>query len=114
MVVQPFPGPGGRTQVSANGGVEPVWSRDGRRLFYRGDGKLMAARVRGDPTFAVVARDTVFTDSYVFATNPHANYDVMPDGERFVMLKSAGEGVLTVVVNWGEALRARMAGSEAR
>jgi Tol biopolymer transport system component len=114
VVVQPFPGPGGRTQVSANGGIEPVWSRDGRRLFYRGDGKLMAASVRRDPTFAVVARDTVFTDSYVFATNPHANYDVMPDGEHFVMLKSAGEGVLTVVVNWGEALRARMAGNEAR
>ncbi|MEZ4588224.1 MAG: hypothetical protein R2909_17740 [Gemmatimonadales bacterium] len=105
VVVQPFPGPGGRTQVSANGGTEPVWSRDGRRLFYRGDGKLMAATVRAEPSFAVVARDTVFADSYLFATNPHANYDVMPDGEHFVMLKSVGEGVLTVVVNWGAVLR---------
>ncbi len=111
VVVQPFPGPGGRTQVSGNGGTEPVWSRDGKRLFYRGDAKLMAATVRTEPAFAVVARDTVFADRYLFANNPHANYDVMPDGEHFVMLESAGEGVLTVVVNFREALRARMAGS---
>ena len=114
VVVQPFPGPGGRIQVSGNGGTEPVWSRDGRRLFYRGDGRLMAASVRTDPTFAVVARDTVFADRYIFANNPHANYDVMPDGEHFVMLQSAGEGVLTVVVNFGAALRARMAGRGGR
>lgn len=114
VVVQPFPGPGGRTQVSANGGTEPVWSRDGRRLFYRGEGKLMAAVVQTDPTFAVVARDTVFTDRYLSATNPHSNYDVMPNGDRFVMLESAGEGQLTVVVNWRSALRARMAASVAR
>jgi hypothetical protein len=74
----------------------------------------MAAVVRADPAFAVVARDTVFTDRFMSATNPHSNYDVMPDGERFVMLESAGEGQLTVVVNWRSVLRARMAESVAR
>ena len=46
VVVQPFPGPGGRSQVSVTGGTEPLWARDGRRLFYRGDGRLMAAVLR--------------------------------------------------------------------
>jgi serine/threonine-protein kinase len=108
VVVQPFPGPGGRVQVSVNGGTEPVWSRDGRRLFYRGDGMLMAATLRSGGTFAVASRDTVFTDSYVFAGNPHANYDVMPDGKHFIFLRGTTAGDLVVVTNWDRAMRARM------
>jgi Tol biopolymer transport system component/tRNA A-37 threonylcarbamoyl transferase component Bud32 len=109
VVVQPFPGPGGRVQVSVSGGTEPVWSRDGRRLFYRGDGYLMAARLRPGPSFGVAARDTVLRDGYVFAGNPHANYDVMPDGEHFVMLQGAATGEMIVVSNWAAVLQGRMA-----
>ena len=108
VVVQPFPGPGGRVQVSANGGSEPVWSRDGRKLFYRGDGHLMAARLSTGPSFAVATRDTLFTDVYQGAPNPHANYDVMPDGTHFVFLKAASAGTMNVVLNWSSAMRARM------
>jgi Tol biopolymer transport system component len=108
VVVQPFPGPGGRVQVSVTGGTEPVWSRDGHRLFYRGDGVLMAAAVRPGPTFVVAARDTVLRDTYVFAGNPHANYDVMPDGSHFIFLQGAGVGEMVVVSNWESVLRARM------
>jgi eukaryotic-like serine/threonine-protein kinase len=114
VVVQPFPGPGGRVQVSAGGGTEPVWSRDGRRLFYRGSGKLMAAEIRAAPSFSVIARDTVFADPYVFATNPHANYDVFPDGTHFVFLEPDHSSQMVVVSNWGTVLRARMAGENAR
>ena len=67
VVVQPFPGPGGRVQVSTAGGTEPVWSRDGRRLFYRGERELMAAVIRPGPGFTVAARDTVLTDTYMYA-----------------------------------------------
>ncbi len=109
VVVQAFPGPGARIQVSAHGGSEPVWSRDGKRLFYRGDGHLMAARVNTDNGFAVVARDTLFADIYQYAANPHANYDVMADGSHFVFLKSASEGDMIVVTNWTSAVRSRMA-----
>lgn len=109
VVVQPFPGPGGRVQVSTNGGTEPVWSRDGRRLFYRGGGQFMAAEVRPGPVFGIVRRDTVFADRFVFAPRPHANYDVMPDGRRFVFLESAGRGDIVVASNWASAVRARMA-----
>ncbi len=108
VVVQPFPGPGGRVQVSVTGGTEPVWSRDGRRLFYRGDGFLMAATVGPGPAFAVVRRDTLLTDTYMFAANPHANYDVMPDGTHFIFLEGANSGELVVVSNWDAVVRARV------
>ncbi|MEO7367636.1 MAG: protein kinase [Gemmatimonadaceae bacterium] len=112
VVVQPFPGPGGRVQVSAGGGTEPVWSRDGMRLFYRSDSKFISARVNGGSTFSVAGRDTVFTDDYVYAANPHANYDVLPDGEHFLFLKPASEGNMIVAANWGSFMRARMDGKD--
>ncbi|MGH8860852.1 MAG: protein kinase, partial [Jatrophihabitantaceae bacterium] len=108
VVVQPFPGPGGRVQVSVDGGTEAIWSRDGRRLFYRGDGLLMAATTGAGPGFSVVRRDTVLTDTFVFAGNPHANYDVMPDGTHFIFLEGADSGHLVVVSNWDAVVRARM------
>ena len=114
VVVQPFPGPGGRVQVSTDGGSEPVWSRDGRRLFYRGGRDLMAAVIRPNPAFTVVARDSVLVDTYMYATNPHANYDVMPDGNHFIFLEADDEGELIVVANWTSVLRARVAGGVSR
>jgi len=107
VVVQPFPGPGGRVQVSGGGGTEPVWSRDGRRLYYRGFGKFMSATIRPGTTFGVSARDTLFADQYVYAANPHANYDALPDGS-FIFLKAASEGNMVVVANWKSVLRSRM------
>ncbi|HEY2164455.1 MAG TPA: protein kinase [Gemmatimonadaceae bacterium] len=109
IVVQPFPGPGGRVQVSTGGGTEPVWSRDGKRLFYRGDGRLMAARLATGEGFAVAARDTLFADGYQYAPNPHANFDVMGDDAHFVFLKAASEGSMIVVANWKAVVRERMA-----
>jgi hypothetical protein len=109
--VQPFPGPGGLLQVSAGGGVEPVWSRDGKRLFYRSDSKFISARVTTGATFEVAGRDTVFNDDFVYATNPHANYDVLPDGQHFIFLKPASEGNMIVAANWGSTVRAKMSGS---
>jgi eukaryotic-like serine/threonine-protein kinase len=109
IVVQPFPGPGGRVQVSSGGGSEPVWSRDGKRLFYRANGHLMAARIAPGQGFAIAGRDTLFVDTFQFAPNPHANYDVMADGTHFVFLKAASEGNMIVVTNWNAAVRARMA-----
>jgi serine/threonine-protein kinase len=114
VVVQPFPGPGGRVQVSTGGGTEPVWSRDGRRLFYRGGRALMAAVIGTGPGFTVGARDTVVTDRYVYASNPHANYDVMPDGSHFIFLEPDNAGELIVATNWGAVLRGRMRGGASR
>jgi eukaryotic-like serine/threonine-protein kinase len=108
VVVQPFPGPGARVQLSTSGGSEPVWSRDGARVFYRGDGAIMAARLRMSPTLGVLGRDSLFVDDFVHATNPHANFDVSPDGSRLLLLKAVNEEQMIVVANWGAGLRAKI------
>lgn len=69
----------------------------------------MAATIGRGPKFSVVSRDTLFPDVYVYATNPHANYDVAPDNEHVLLLKAASEGEMTVIANWKSVLRARMA-----
>jgi eukaryotic-like serine/threonine-protein kinase len=106
--VQPFPGPGGRLQLSSGGGSEPVWSRDGRRLFYRSGGHLMAATLDTTEGVRVVSRDSLLSDVYQYAPNPHANYDVMPDGTHFLFLKAVSEGNMIVVTNWKSVVRSRM------
>jgi hypothetical protein len=63
--------------------------------------------VRSTPTFGVVSRDTLFRDDYVYATNPHANYDIAPDG-RMVVLQAIAEGERVVVSNWRQVLRRAM------
>ena len=70
----------------------------------------MAAVIRPGSAFTVESRDTVLTDTYVYASNPHANYDVMPDGKHFIFLEADNAGELIVVANWTAVLRARMAG----
>lgn len=108
--MQPFPGPGARVQVSSRGGTEPVWSRDGHRLFYRGNKKFMSATVITTPSFAVVSRNVVFDDTFVPAAAPHANYDVSLDGKQLLVLEAVEDAQLFVVHNWGAEVRARLSG----
>ncbi|MEJ2187388.1 MAG: protein kinase, partial [Gemmatimonadota bacterium] len=111
VVVQPFPGPGGQVQVSVSGGAEPVWSRDGKRIFYRDGRNLIAASVSTAGGFSVTGRTDLFADTYVFAQAPHAGYDVSPDGTRLMMIRSAQTPEYDVVYGWLGELRARMRGA---
>jgi eukaryotic-like serine/threonine-protein kinase len=86
VYVRPFPGPGPRVPVSLNGGVEPAWSRDGRELFYRESDALMSATVRTQPAFEVVRRTRLFSGPYL-PGGTFREYDVSPDGGRFVMVR---------------------------
>ena len=113
VVVQPFPGPGARTQVSVSGGREPVWSRDGRRLFYRENQQFIAANVRTTPSFSVVSRDVLFHDRFMRGPY-HANYDVMPDGAHLLMLEPTEQAQLMVVHNWADEVRRRLRSGPAR
>src|SRR5438045_1736008 len=45
IYVQPYPGPGGKWQISAEAGTEPVWNPNGRELFYRNGEEMMAVDV---------------------------------------------------------------------
>ena len=109
VVVQPLRAPGGQVVVSPAFGTEPVWSRDGKRLYYRDATQLMEVTFTTLPEFAVTSRTPLFADPFVFAPAPHANYDVSPDGATFVALRPT-EGVQLVVVhNWRSELRRQLA-----
>jgi Tol biopolymer transport system component len=100
VYVVPFPGPGGKWQVSSEGGAQPRWSRDGRELFYlAGDRKLMSVSIAPGSTFAAAAPKTLFQTRSRYTGGA---YDVSPDGKSFVVNTLAEESAvpITVVVNW--------------
>jgi len=104
VYVRPFSGPGGKVVVSQNGGTEPVWSRDGRELFYRGPvngaPQLIAAQVEAKPAFRIVGRTALFEDADYETATPHPNYDVMPDGKSFIMVRLGRAAEFTYLQNW--------------
>ncbi len=108
VVVRPLPGPGAQVTVSVGGGTTPMWSRDGRRLFYFNGTKFIAASVSTTPTFVVTAREVLFEGNYPPLGGGHATFDVAPDGKSFLMLKpAAGSNEEIVVIhNWLSELRA--------
>ncbi|HEY7613800.1 MAG TPA: protein kinase [Gemmatimonadales bacterium] len=89
--------------VSLQGGTEPVWSHDGRELYYRETGAsdpyLVAAGIRTSPTLAVTGRKRLFSVGDIVGTNPHANYDVSPDGKTFVMVRRSPAARIVVIQN---------------
>lgn len=110
VYVRPYPGPEPVTPVSRDGGARPVWSRDGRRLFYRSGTdnrtKMMAVDVStAEGTFRPGAVRELFDQPYL-GTAPMRSYDVAPDG-RFLMAedwKPPPQPVtrLHVALNWLE------------
>jgi len=112
IYVQPYPGPGGKWLVSTDGGTEPVWNRNGRELFYRSGNKMMAVEIGTQPNFTAGKPWQLFERSYL--PNPlglaRANYDVSPDGQRFLMLKPVEQeqvapAQIVLVQNWFEELK---------
>lgn len=111
IYVTSFPEPGARRPVSLDGGTEPVWSRDGRELFYRRGREMIVASVETRLEFRVRERSVLFEGPYV-QWRYHSNYDVHPDGQHFVMVKPGAEeqsARLVVVLNWFEELERLMA-----
>jgi len=114
VYVRPFPGPGSKVLVSQGGGTEPIWSRDGRELFYRGSvaagPRLIAARVETGAEFRVLSRTPLFEDADLEGATPHANYDVMPDGRSFIMVRQGRFVEVSYLSNWPALLRRGEAG----
>jgi Tol biopolymer transport system component len=112
IYARPFPGPGAAVQVSEGGGTEPAWSRDGRRLYFRGDRRMRSATIVTRPALAVTERATLFTEAFDGdMPMPHRNYDVAPNGQGFVMIAAAADVApeTIVVLGWLGELRARLA-----
>ena len=110
IYVQPYPGPGGKWQISTDGGIEPVWNPNGRELFYRSADRMMAVPVTMQPTFSVGKPMMLFKGDYLASPFPATGvtYDVTGDGQRFLMVKDAPQASdirINVVVNWFEELK---------
>jgi hypothetical protein len=93
-------------RVSSNGGVEPVWARNGKELYYIEGGSQMAVTVEAGAAFNFKPAVRLFESTYARAQQP-PSYDVTPDG-HFVMVKpdDAGNKPISVILNWQERLRA--------
>jgi Tol biopolymer transport system component len=113
VYVRAFPDKGTRWPISNGGGTMPVWSRNGRELFYRTeDSRLMVATyaVNGD-TF-VAGKPRVWSEQRLANTGLTPNFDLAPDGKRFVVLMapegaeaSRLQGHVTLVMNFFDELR---------
>ena len=110
-------GEGGRQVVSTGGGTEPMWVPSGQELFYRQDQALVAVTVDMGAAFTVGSSQVLFEGPYSLDAGGGGNlqnYDVHPDGERFLMIKpmESTDGAvipqINVVLNWFEELKVRV------
>jgi Tol biopolymer transport system component len=108
VYVLPFPLTGERWRVSTAGGADPLWSRDGRELFYRSNGKVMAVDVRTSPRFSTGTPRALFDDTFAVSPNFMTGYSVAEDG-RFLFAQPVRPDPPTravqVVLNWFSELR---------
>jgi len=114
IYVQPYPGPGGKSLVSIEGGTEPAWNRNGRELFYRSGNKMMAVDVNTQSGFSAGKPRVLFEGDYFASVFPLTGtaYDVSGDGQRFLMAKETARTTapvqINVVLNWFEELKRRV------
>ena len=108
VYVQPFPDGGRVIRISTGAGTEPVWSRDGRELYFRDGDRLMVVEVEAGTAFTAGRPEVLFEESYDF--DPLGvglpNYDAAPDGRLLMIRGGAGSPAqITVVLNWFEELQ---------
>jgi len=107
VYVTQFPGPGGKWQVSTDGGTEPRWSADGSEIFYLdATENLVTVPVSTGDTFKAGLPETLF-EAGIFPVIARNRYLATDDGQRFLMLSPiSGESVrpISVVLNWRAGL----------
>jgi serine/threonine-protein kinase len=113
IYVRPYPEvDSGKWQVSTAGGMQPLWSPDGSRLYYLAEEELMEAEVTTEPAFVRQTPQPLFElRDYQIAAGTLRNYDVAADGERFLMMRqgrgaegASGSFRVIVVQNWVDEL----------
>lgn len=121
VYVQEWPGPGRKVQISSEGGIDPVWRRDGKEIFYRNGSRMMVVPISLQPEFRPGKPELLWTADYMFGLSSSCglrgptitSYDVTPDGQRLLMIKDNDSKLfatkIVVVVNWAEELKRLMA-----
>ena len=112
VYVRPFPGPGSKWLISQEGGLEPLWARNGKQLFYRSfDGQqVWAVDVRTEGDFSASKPRLLFKAPGLSLGGPIRGWDLSLDGQRFLMVKleEAKPKPVTemiLVQNWFEELK---------
>ena len=102
-----YPDSGRKIQVSTEGGIAPVWSRDGRELYYTNGNQIMVVQITQEPDLNVGMPEPLFEGPYEMGGNFGQGYDVSLDGRQFLMVKKSDDpGVqLILVQNWFEELK---------
>ena len=104
VYVTAFPGPGGKWQISTDGGGSPLWAPNGREIFYRKDKRIMRAAITAAPAFTASRPELLFEGDY-------EGWDIAPDGKRFLMVKNetaeSAPKHLSLVLDWFQDLKSR-------
>ena len=119
VFVQPFPPTGAKYQISTEGGRAPLWSPDGKQLFYHqaNTNRLLAVDVRTQPAFSF-GKPTPFPIEGTVHPLAQRNYDITPDAKQFLVALPASatradparrsNAQINVVLNWLEELKQRV------
>jgi Tol biopolymer transport system component len=105
VYVGPLSAPERARPISTEGGTEPVWSVNGREIYYREGARMMAVSI--DAAGSPAGKSSfLFEGSFARGTSDAANYDVTSDG-RFIMVQPPPEAgpVLHILMNWRELRR---------
>jgi serine/threonine-protein kinase len=118
VYVRPFPGPGGRWQVSTGGGGWPLWSRDGRELLFETlDWRVMAVSYTAKADSFAAAKPRVWTEARL-RNSASPNYDLAPDGKRLAATVAGDANNekptthLTFLLNFFDELRRKAPGGK--
>jgi eukaryotic-like serine/threonine-protein kinase len=105
----PFPEGGGKWQVSQGGGVQPIWNRDGKSLYYIAPGgKLMEVSIQEKGAAVEIGTPHELFQTTIADSGPFGRaYSVTPDGKRFLVEKQERGAAppLTLVANWTTGLK---------
>jgi serine/threonine-protein kinase len=99
----------GAVQISRDGGSEPVWSHATRELIYRAGSRFMAvAQQATSGEWSRAKPRLLFERAFERGDIDVANYDISPDGQRFILIEAAGHDdsfkALRVVLNWADSV----------
>lgn len=100
VYVAAYPGPGPTVAVSTKGGLSPIWSADGRELFFRLGSKLLAARLSSQAPLGFTAPVELFDGPYTLDLMGHQREDIAFDARRFLMVENSDDFPIVIVQNW--------------
>ena len=104
VYVTTYPGPGPTVAVSTKGGLSPIWSADGKELFFRLGSKVLSAKMTGAQPMAFSVPTELFDGPYTLDLMGHQREDIGPDG-RFLMVENSDDFPIVIVQNWPVELK---------